>query len=207
MTDFDYLGWAKLAPDVDVAMDTLVAEATWRASERDRDAGRAEVISDLREQGTIVGPDVASGEPSESPDGVPAWRDPGTDHTKMYLVGDLVSHRGRVWRSNVEGLNSWEPGADGVYGFIWADVTDELWPPKPENPEPEPGEPESPGEAEAPSEPDGSQDNPYPFAAGLQLSPGQYVVFQGRVFEVLQGHTSADHWPPPDAPSLFKAVA
>lgn len=49
--------------------------------------GQAEIIRDLREQGTITDP---------APEGeVAPWRDPGTDHSRMYLLGDRVSHGGQ----------------------------------------------------------------------------------------------------------------
>ena len=146
---------------------------------------KAEVVIELREKGALEAPDAAK-QPPEKPEEVktvPAWSDPGTDHARMYTKGDIVTHGGKVWQSEVDGLNSWEPGAEGVYDFIWRDIT--------------------PAPVEPAKQPDGSKDNPLPFKAGLQLTAGQFVTYQGTTYRVIQGHTSADHWAPPDVASLF----
>lgn len=45
-----------------------------------------------------------------------------------------------------------------------------------------------------------------PYAVGVEYLPGSRFTWQGRTWEVLQAHTSASHWPPDQAPSLYKAV-
>lgn len=45
---------------------------------------------------------------------IAAWEQPGSTNT--YKAGDKVTHRGRVWISDIDN-NSWEPG---VYG--WTEV-------------------------------------------------------------------------------------
>lgn len=160
--------------------DQFTDLSRWFYQEGDRrragahaDAGRAEVIGGLRDDGTIDSPtgDPASGD-------VAAWVDPGTIHTRMYLQGDVVAHQGRVWRSEHRGLNHWEPGGVGIDARIWLDVT----------PEEEP------------------EDGVIDFRAGYPVSPGDIVRYNDVLYEVIQAHTMADHWPPHSAHSLFKAV-
>lgn len=60
--------------------------------------------------------DGATGIPGESPD----WREIAPEGVILpwvqphaggeYPVGAVVSHQGRLWRSDYEGLNGWEPG-------------------------------------------------------------------------------------------------
>lgn len=45
-------------------------------------------------------------------DGTPIWTQP-LGATDAYMAGDLVSHNGQIWRSDVDN-NTWEPG---VYGW------------------------------------------------------------------------------------------
>lgn len=149
------------------------------------DAGRAEVIAGLRESGTIAAP-VAPDAPAEVGD-FPAWINPGTDHAAMYLRGDEVSHEGAVWRSEHPGLNHWEPGVTGVDYRIWRDVTHDVLP--------------LPDEGEAPDD-----SRPAEWQIGFDYETGDLVTYQGQVYEVVQGHTSAGHWLPDALPSLYMAV-
>lgn len=52
----------------------------------------------------------------EDPDTVSEWVQP--DSTNPYMIGDRVSHNGKVWECSVN-YNVWEPG---VYG--WTEVTE-----------------------------------------------------------------------------------
>lgn len=163
----------------------IVSEAQRREAQPLVEKAQAEIITDLRDKGVIPTPEVAK-EPPKKPEevkAIPAWSDPGTDHAKMYAKGDIVSYGGKAWQSEVDGLNSWEPGAEGVYSNVWLDIT--------------------PAPVETAKQPDGSKANPLPFKAGLQLTAGQYITYQDVTYKVVQGHTSADHWAPPNAPSLF----
>lgn len=47
---------------------------------------------------------------------IPEWEQP--DSTNPYMIGDKVSHNGKIWVSNVDN-NVWEPG---VYG--WDEVAE-----------------------------------------------------------------------------------
>lgn len=168
----------------------IVSEAQRREAQPLVEKAQAEIITDLRDKGVIPTPEVAK-EPPKKPEEVkkiPAWSNPGTDHARMYVLGDIVTHNGKVWQSEVDGLNSWEPGAEGVWHNIWRDIT----------PAPPVAQPD--GTAKTP---DGTQAAPFPFKAGLQVTAGQYVTYQGAVYKVLQGHTTADHWAPPNVASLF----
>lgn len=148
--------------------------------------GQGEIIRDLREQGTITDP---------APEGeVAPWRDPGTDHSRMYLLGDRVSHGGRVWTSRVNGLNSWEPGAPGVYSNVWeADPED----PAPETPsEGENTGTDTPGDSVPVTE----------FKPGEQVKVGDVRTYNGKTYRVLKPHTTALHWAPDVAHSLWTEV-
>lgn len=103
------------------------AEHQRRESAPAVDAAKAEVIEEVWEANPDLKPDAATQEQAEQEaPAIPAWVDPGTIHTKMYPHGAVVEHHGRIWKSNVAGLNSWQPGAAGVYDFIWEDITDQL---------------------------------------------------------------------------------
>ena len=144
--------------------------------------GQTEIIEELREQGTISQP--SSPENPSSVSDFEAWNNPGTIHSEMYLLGDIVAHGGRVWESTHAGLNHWEPGAPGIDYRIWQDVTDDLI---------DTGEPDDPLE--------------YPeWKPGVIYSEGDVITHNGISYEVTQGHTSQEGWEPPAVPSLFKAI-
>ncbi len=47
----------------------------------------------------------------------------------------------------------------------------------------------------------------YPdFAVGVPYTAGDRVVYDGKLYKVLQAHTSQTDWTPPAAPSLFAEV-
>lgn len=144
--------------------------------------GQTEIIEELREQGTISKPSSPDN-PSSVSDFEP-WEDPGTIHSEMYLLGDIVSHGGRVWESAHHGLNHWEPGSQGIDHRIWFDVTDSVI---------EPGDTDDP--LEHPE-----------WKPGVTYSVGDVVTHNGTPYEVIQGHTSQAGWNPPSVPSLFKAI-
>lgn len=158
---------------------------------REKESATAEVVSDLRDTGGIEGPEadtienVLRGEASSNPADYKPWQNPGTDHSKMYTYHQTVSYKGRIWTSETRNLNSWEPGT--VPSHIWRDVTDEL---------------EDANKPEDEVEEGGAK----PFKAGLQVTPGDKVSFNGHTYEVITAHTTADYWPPDAASSLFKRI-
>lgn len=47
----------------------------------------------------------------------------------------------------------------------------------------------------------------YPgFAVGVPYTVGDRLVYDGKLYKVLQAHTSQADWTPPSAPSLFAEV-
>lgn len=204
--------------------DTFEVFAGWVVTdERDRrreEAAQAkaemEVISNLVDEGKLEGAEASTEEQArEAPNRIAKWVDPGTDHSKMYRPEAVVEHNDRVWLNEVKDrLNSWEPGAPGVYDFIWRDITDEVA----SQPEPEavpdeegatvdvPAEPE-PEDAPQEAEPDGSLEHPYPFKAGRSVKRGDYIVYNGKVFRMAQDHTMVDHYRPgPGLESIYQPV-
>ena len=156
----------------------LMAEVERRRAEPLVDQARTELVTTLRDAGTLTPPDAAT--PDTPPEQVPAWVDPGTDHTRMYTLGAVVAHGGRIWESTHPGLNHWEPGTVGVDWRIWRDIT----------PQPEP----EPGQAAAW---DGQ---------GHAYEAGDLVIYQGHVYEVIQAHTSQGDWTPDATASLYQKV-
>ncbi|WP_312098972.1 carbohydrate-binding protein [Corynebacterium dentalis] len=145
----------------------------------------ADCVGKMQDAGTLPKPAAATTPPATTAAiaGIPAWVNPGTNHAKMYRKGAIVRWNGKVWQSMTDQLNSWEPGAAGVYSFIWTDIT--------------------PATTPTGTAPDGTQANPYPFKAGLNLTVGQYVTYNGSTYKVIQAHTTQDGWNPPAVPSLF----
>lgn len=41
------------------------------------------------------------------------------------------------------------------------------------------------------------------FAAGIAAEVGERYTYEGRVYRVIQAHTTQAHWPPPVVPALF----
>lgn len=150
-----------------------------------REEGRVEVVEELVSSGAVSGPAYITRDQYLAGEEAPAWVNPLTIHSDMYLLGWVVSHAGRVFESQHRGLNHWEPGAQGIDSRIWRDITDLR--DTPVDP------PEQPGEAP-------------PYSVGIEYLPGSRFTYAGRTYEVLQAHTSAAHWPPDQAPSLYKVV-
>lgn len=158
-----------------------------RQREADRGEAQAELVAELQKSGQLSRPATATmEEATEAPDTVPAWENPLTDHARMYLQGAVVTHNGRIWQSTHPGLNHWEPGATGVDERIWADITDQVHPTEPEENTASPGA--------------------IPFGPGLPVQPGDIVEFEGARYRVLSAHTTASHWPPTEAHSLFQRL-
>ena len=151
----------------------LMAEVERRRAEPLVDQARTELVVILRDQGTLTPPDAAT--PDTPPEQVPAWVDPGTDHTRMYTIGQVVAHGGHIWESTHPGLNHWEPGTAGVDWRIWSDIT----------PMPEPGH------------------HPAWDGQGYTYAEGDLVTHDGQTWRCLQAHSSQPDWAPGAAPALW----
>ena len=165
------------------------------------EAGQAQLVAELQDAGKLDKPDAATAEQAqEHADTVPEWQDPGTDHSRMYHRGDVVRYGDKIVRSTHPGLNHWEPGTLAFDGRIWEiigtvdeptgaegqDTGTDIAPEGDTTPTDEPGTPE--------------------WAPGLNVKPGERYQFQDATYEVIQGHTSAAHWPPNAVPALYRKV-
>lgn len=159
---------------------------------RRQEVEMARTVRELQDAGELPKPettDVTKDEPKKVSD-VAAWVDPGTIHSRMYHYGAVVAHKNHIWQSEHRGLNHWEPGAKDIDERIWRDITDEVT--KPAGDDPKPGA--------------GDDGGVKPFKAGINVKPGDVLEYQGARYEVVQAHTTADHWPPPSVPALFKKL-
>lgn len=166
----------------DVLAEQRRREAAPQIAERE-----AEIIDSLRDDPNVETPEVVSaGDMPPEQSAVPAWENPGSSITRAYMRGDIVSHQDRVWESQVQGANIWEPGGEGVHSMIWADVTDSLYPPTDDE-----GNPVVPDWVA----PTGSHD---------AYNTGDRVTFEGQVYESkIDGNT----WSPTDYPAGWEAIA
>lgn len=142
------------------------------------DEARAEMVEELIANGTVTG--AVAGDNDSTIDNAPAWVDPGTDHTKMYLNGAVVKHSQTLWKSEHPFLNHWEPGATGVDYRIWMNIT--------QTDEPLPGE--------------YSEWNPN----GHAYEVGDRLTYNGATYEVVGAHTSQSGWLPDALPALYSIV-
>lgn len=197
MEDFDFDAWVeglKAIPENRLmdATTALSRERRERPARAAEDKARAEIVAGLAETAPeLVSAHVTLEEAKADPGKVPAWANPGSDFLKAFRQGAVVKRGDKFWLSETENLNTWEPGAEGVHATIWRDVTHEVLPPAPKT--------DDSGKVIA----QGSQENPFPFVAGIQVKAGQYVLYEDQKYKVLQGHTLANHWAPTAAHSLF----
>lgn len=106
------------------------------------------------------------------------WRQPLGAHD-AYKPGAVIKYDGKLWVNTLDVMNVWKPGVHG-----WTETTEEEQAGNPAEPEPE------------------AKD----FKPGLELSVGDIVRFEGAEYKVIQAHTSAAHWPPNAAHSLFSRL-
>lgn len=139
------------------------------------EAAQAKVVMELQDAGKIPLPDALTSQDDlpEDVQDIPEWANPGTDHSAMYRLGDIVRHNGRIVRSTHNGLNHWEPGTLNLDGRIWEDIT----PPAPE-PEPEPDTDGGHGDTAAP-------DWKQPIGAHDAYKLGDRVTYNGAEYESL----------------------
>ena len=194
-------------PDADFhrLSDEMYVISREREARDQVEAGQAQLVAELQDAGKLAKPDAATAEQAqEHAETVPVWRDPGTSHELMYRKGDVVRHGDKIVRSTHLGLNHWVPGTLAFDGRIWEIIgtVDEQ---------------DSQGtDADAPGtegqEPDGAEPAPEvepstpEWAPNINVNPGERYRFQGDTYEVIQGHTSASHWPPNAVPALYKKV-
>lgn len=114
-------------------------------------------------------------EGAAAPSGLRAYRQPTGAHD-AYPKGATIVHAGRVRRSIIP-ANVWPPD---VYPQGWEDLG-----PADGHPAPEP-EPDAPA-----------------YQVGVDYSIGDRFTFEGAIYRVIQAHTSAAHWPPNAAHSLY----
>lgn len=151
---------------------------TWNALEEPKrreaakvaEQAQADLIGELVDSGVIVGPDTTTVEEVTESRTAPAWVNPGTDHAKMYRMGAVVEHDGKLWQSITPGLNSWEPGTEN--GLTWMEV---YLP-----------EPDSEGEPAGETVPEFKQ----PTGAHNSYAKGAKVKFEGQVYESLMDNNA-----------------
>ncbi|CAB0877629.1 hypothetical protein FRC0405_00519 [Corynebacterium diphtheriae] len=141
-------------------------------------AAQAEVVKALQDEGKLTKPDALT-DPEKLPEDltdVPEWANPGVDHASMYRRGDIVRVGGKIYQSQFDGLNHWQPGATDVLPTIWLDIT-----PLPKKLGPD-GREITPG----------TEGYPIPWRAGLELHEGQYVTESGALYRVLRDIETID---------------
>lgn len=179
----------------------VTTETDRRAAQPAVEQARAEVVTELQDAGKLEKPEAATEEQAkEDTTQVPKWEDPGTDHSKMYHYGDVLEHKGNIVRSTHRGLNHWEPGTLAFDQRIWEIIGTVA-----QGTEPETETEDTPETDDAP-ETDTEDTGVQAWTPNLNVKPGQRYTFQGDTYEVIQGHTSAAHWPPNAVPALYKKV-
>lgn len=101
------------------------------------------------------------------------WVQPAGAHDAVRL-GEYRAHDGTTWRSLVD-YNVWEPAE----GQLWTEDRPTL-----------DEEPEEPVEHA-------------PWQAGITVVAGERYTYGGRIYRVIQGHTTQAGWTPPAVPALF----
>ncbi|MGJ4070631.1 hypothetical protein ACN4DJ_05755 [Corynebacterium macclintockiae] len=168
--------------------DTLLAWVVGDERER-RNAERsnAQLLEELQDAGKLPKRDVATvDEAKADKTAVPEWRDPGTDHAKMYHYGDVVRYQGKLVRSTRRGLNHWAPGTLGFDGRIWEVV-------KVDTPATTPTSPAAPAIA-AFKQPSGAHD---------AYKQGDRVTYKGATWE---STIDANVWAPDTYPQGWKRI-
>ena len=140
---------------------------------RNADRYTAKLVGEMQDKGELSKPDAVTENDVKAGADVPEWKDPGTDHSKMYPYGKIVRYQGKLVRSTHDGLNCWEPGTLGFDGRIWEVVDD------PETSDTS-GEPET---SETTGESDEVKDFVQPTGAHDVYAKGAKVRFQGKVYE------------------------
>ncbi|PSA79190.1 hypothetical protein [Corynebacterium diphtheriae] len=147
-------------------------------------AAQAEVVKALQDEGKLTKPDALT-DPEKLPEDltdVPEWANPHTDHAAMYRRGDIVRVGEKIYQSQFDGLNHWQPGGEGVLPTVWLDIT-----PIPKITD------EAGHEVEA-----GTVKNPIPWRAGIELHEGQFTTHGGKLYKVTRDVETLDPSHTPD---------
>lgn len=145
---------------------------------RNADRYTAKLVGEMQDKGELSKPEAVTEDDVQSGTDVPEWKNPGTDHAKMYAYGQVVRYNGKLVRSTHDGLNCWEPGTLGFDGRIWEIVDEsEVSETSDTSDETETSE-TSDGE-----QPDDVKDFVQPTGAHDSYGKGKKVRFQGKVYE------------------------
>lgn len=173
-----------LPSDWELLYGWVVSEEPHR---RRKEQQKAEVIVELQDDGVLTAPESSTKEEVDKTtnnNSIPEWKNPGTDHTKMYRQGVVVKHNNKLWINNFPYLNSWEPGTTN------SDAWSEYFKP-----------------SKSSSKEDGSKENPFNWRTGVNYKIGQYVKYNNKIFKLVQNHTSVDHYRPgPGLESIYQEV-
>lgn len=193
MSKDDLMVWIQEAARL-LPQDDLQALVHW-ASIIEPERRRAEVLKDEATMSVVE--ELWQQQPELKPafetdalaSGTPQWKQPRGAHD-AYPPLSVVSHAGSVWRNVCGKLNVWEPGTDGPVP-TWERV-----------------DPGPTGVVELPDTvtvtEDGTKEHPYTWSAGLVLKRGQFVTYEGDLFQLAQDHTTQDHWRPgPGLESIY----
>lgn len=186
----------------------VTTETDRRAAQPAVEQARAEDTQKLWEAHPELKPEFAT-EPVEVDNGktvtladllakYPPYKQPTGAHDAL-PTGAIVAHKRRIWRTDLPTLNVWEPGTPNT---MWVDITDMLLTQANQAPQPD-----APEEADVPEpEPETEDTGVQEWAPNLNVAPGERYTFQGDTYEVIQGHTSASHWPPNAVPALYRKL-
>lgn len=142
---------------------------------KERDAARAEVVAAARADGVLAAP-VVPDAPLAIED-FPVWEDPLGRVVRMYLHGDVVSHKGRLYRYDGAGLTGLVPGEVGTG---WTDIT--------------------PVALREINERKGDGE----WTPGVAYVAGDLVAYQGKAYMVMEDHVGDELVPPNVAgPGLY----
>lgn len=145
----------------------IAAEWERRRASAVTDQTVTEVITGLQDAGKLTPPAAGTDTETAKP-----WVDPGTDHSAMYRQGAYVTHEGKTWLSRHPGLNHWEPGATGVDGRIWLNVTP------------------------APIDEDTGESQIIAWDVGQEVQPGDLRTHNGQTWRCKTAHTTHEGWVP-----------
>lgn len=118
-----------------------------------------------------------------------------------YKAGDLITWEdGTVRKAARDGVV--HTPAEYPPDWVLVEAEGEQGEPEPEPEEPEPTDPDE----DEPVDPE-PEEPPLPgWEVGKAYTAGDQFTYQGTTYRVLQGHTSAAHWPPDQVASLYEVT-